>query len=147
MPAAEPFYRDGLRFACTRCSRCCRHTPGYVFLSARDLARIARRLGITVAESRRRFCRVVDMGGFRRLSLREKPNLDCILWEDGGCSVYEARPLQCRSFPFWSANLASHGSWEEVARSCPGIGRGRVHGRSRIERWLARRLAAPLLEE
>ena len=147
MAPADPFYRDGLRFACTKCSRCCRHTPGYVFLSARDLDRIAQTLDIDVTAARQRYCRKVDIGGFSRVSLKEKPNLDCILWEDGGCSVYASRPLQCRSFPFWSSNLVSRESWDEAADACPGIGKGRAHGRARIERWLARRLADPLLAE
>jgi len=147
MPEADLPYRDGLRFSCTRCSRCCRHTPGYVFLSERDLERIARALGLDTVETRRRYCRAVRIGAFSRVSLKEKPNLDCILWEDGGCSIYSSRPLQCRSFPFWSSNLASRESWEEQAASCPGIGRGRMHGKARIQRWLARRAADPLMSE
>ncbi len=147
MPSADPFFREGLRFSCTKCSRCCRHTPGYVFLSAGDLARIAKSLGIDSGEARRRYCRKVDIGGFGRVSLKEKTNLDCILWEEGGCSVYASRPLQCRSFPFWSSNLSSRESWDEAGDACPGIGRGRLHHRARIERWLARRLADPLLGE
>ncbi len=87
------------------------------------------------------------IGGFARISLQEKPNLDCILWEDGGCSVYASRPLQCRSFPFWSSNLSSRESWEEQAAACPGIGTGRLHGQARIKRWLARRIVDPLLGE
>jgi hypothetical protein len=147
MPETDLVFRDGLRFTCTRCSACCRHTPGFVFLSARDLARIARALGVDTAEARRRYCRPVRIGAFIRISLQEKPNLDCILWENGGCSVYASRPLQCRSFPFWGPNLASRESWEEQAAACPGIGKGRLHGRSRIQRWLARRVADPLLGE
>jgi len=147
MAESDLVYRDGLRFSCTRCSRCCRHTPGYVFLSARDLARIARATGVDGAEARRRFCRTGRIGAFNRVSLKEKANLDCILWEHGGCSVYASRPLQCRSFPFWSANLASRATWDEQAASCPGIGRGRLHSKARIQRWLARRAADPLLSE
>ena len=75
-----------------------------------------------------------------RLSLKEKPNLDCILWESGGCSVYEARPLQCRSFPFWSSCVASSEEWEYHARQCPGMGKGPLHSREEIDRWLALRL-------
>ncbi|HUX21603.1 MAG TPA: YkgJ family cysteine cluster protein, partial [Spirochaetia bacterium] len=37
----KPFYQDGLRFECTRCDACCRHEPGYVFLSQTDLRRLA----------------------------------------------------------------------------------------------------------
>jgi len=81
-----------------------------------------------------------------RLSLKEKPNLDCILWENGGCSVYDARPLQCRSFPFWSSCVSSAEEWEFHAAQCPGIGTGPLHDRREIERWLAQRLNEGFLE-
>jgi Fe-S-cluster containining protein len=142
----DTFWRSGLRFSCTRCSRCCRHTPGYVFLSSRDLARLARTLHVTPEEFRRGWCRRVRTGLATRLSLLEKPNLDCILWADGGCSVYASRPLQCRSFPFWSANLVDRATWDEEAARCPGIGHGRLHSAGRIRRWLARRQLEGLLE-
>jgi hypothetical protein len=141
------FFDAGLRFQCRRCSHCCRHEPGYVFLTQDDLERLAEGLELPPAEVRERYCRQVRIGAFRRLSLRETPAYDCILWGPEGCRVYGHRPLQCRSFPFWSSNLSSRESWEEAARACPGIGQGRVHGRARIERWLARRLADPLLGE
>ena len=31
---AEPWYRDGLRFECTRCGHCCTGAPGYVWVDA-----------------------------------------------------------------------------------------------------------------
>lgn len=133
------FYDSGLRFECARCSKCCRHTPGYVFLSATDLEILARSSALSVEEFRSRYCRTVDMGMAVRVSLREKPNLDCILWENGGCSRYEARPLQCRSFPFWSACVSSLEEWRNHGRNCPGMGNGPVHSREEIDGWLDRR--------
>ncbi len=140
------FWRDGLRFGCTRCSRCCRHTPGYVFLSARDITRLARAMGVSAEEFRGRWCRRVQTGIATRLSLTEKPNLDCALWENDGCSVYAVRPLQCRSFPFWSANLVDRGAWDLQAAQCPGIGHGKLHSAAKIWRWVARRQAERLLD-
>jgi uncharacterized protein len=142
----DVFYGAGLRFQCTRCSRCCRHTPGYVFLSSADLETLLEATGLGRDELMRRYCRKVDMGLARRVSLKEKPNLDCIFWENGGCSVYEARPLQCRSFPFWSSCVSSRDEWELHAAQCPGIGKGALHSRTEIERWLARRIENGLLE-
>lgn len=136
----DVFYDKGLRFECTRCSRCCRHTPGYVFLSAKDVQRFTKALRIDREEFLRVYCRRVSLGIADRISLREKPNFDCIFWENGGCSVYEARPLQCRAYPFWSANVSSPQAWEEQANQCPGIGRGPVHDRVEIESWLKKRL-------
>lgn len=140
------FYSSGLRFECTRCSRCCRHTPGYVFLSPADLDRLAAAAGLSCEEFFARYSRKVDLGLARRVSLKEKPNVDCILWENGGCSLYEARPLQCRSFPFWSACLASREEWLLQAKNCPGMGRGGVHSREEIEGWLSLRAREGFLE-
>jgi hypothetical protein len=140
------FYDSGLHFECTRCSHCCRHTPGYVFLSELDLETLVSVVGSGRQEFLRTCCRQVSVGVARRVSLKEKANLDCIFWENGGCSVYEARPLQCRSFPFWSACVSSSEEWQHHARQCPGMGKGALHPRSEIEFWLARRLKEGFLE-
>jgi Fe-S-cluster containining protein len=142
----RPFYAAGLRFSCTRCSNCCRHTSGYVFLSPRDLDVIAGALAIDGPEALRRYCRQVDIGLAVRVSLKEKANLDCIFWQNGGCSIYEARPLQCRSFPFWSSCLSSPAEWEHQAAQCPGMGQGTLHPKRVIESWLRKRLAEGFLE-
>ena len=116
-----------------------------MFLSRRDLEALAQAKALTVAEFTARYCRTVDIGGFRRLSLTEKADYDCILWEGGACTVYESRPLQCRSFPFWDANLASPDAWSEAAAACPGIGQGRVRHAVEIDYWLRRRHDEPLV--
>ena len=142
----EPFYSDGLRFGCTRCSKCCRHTPGYVFLSEADIGPLLRALTVSRQVFLQKYCRRVRFGPVQRLSLKEKPNVDCILWEAGGCSVYKARPLQCRSFPFWSSCLVSVQEWQFRGRQCPGIGTGPLHNREEIEDWLAQRIKEPFIE-
>jgi Fe-S-cluster containining protein len=139
-------YDNGLRFECQRCSKCCRHTPGYVFLSEADIAPLLSALNVSRQDFLLRYCRRVRFGPVQRLSLKEKPNVDCILWEGGGCSVYAARPLQCRSFPFWSSCLSSPEEWSFHAEQCTGIGQGRLHSREEIEGWLNQRLKEPFIE-
>ena len=141
----RPFYADGLRFDCTRCQRCCRLQPGYVFLSQSDLDQLAAFLELPVEEVRVRYCREVEVGGVSRLSLQEHANYDCVFWGEGGCSVYAARPLQCRSFPFWPSQLADAESWRMAAQDCPGVTLGPLHSAVEIDYWLARREAEPLL--
>ena len=141
----RPFYAGGLRFDCTRCQRCCRHQPGYVFLSQGDLEQLAAFLGLSPEEVRARYCREVQWGGATRLSLRERADYDCVFWGEGGCSVYPARPLQCRSFPFWASQLVDQEHWDAAARDCPGIGLGPLHSALEIDYWLARRAEEPLL--
>jgi uncharacterized protein len=142
----DVFYSNGLRFECTRCSRCCRHTPGYVFLSSKDADALARATGTTRKEFLETYCRKIDLGIVTRVSLKEKANLDCIFWENGGCSQYAARPLQCRSFPFWSATVSSREEWDIHARDCPGMNMGPLHTRREIDDWLARRREEGFLE-
>jgi Fe-S-cluster containining protein len=67
-----------------------------------------------------------------RLSLREKSNFDCIFWK-GGCTVYKARPLQCRTFPFWDSVVCSEEAWNNTGKSCPGINTGTLHEKEKIE--------------
>ncbi len=129
---APPWYRDGLRFSCSGCGDCCRG-EGYVYVDEDEIERLATFLEITREEFGRKFLRV-DNG---RLSLIDNQHLDCIFWRDG-CTVYEARPRQCRTFPFWNENLGSPSKWKKLQAICPGAGEGRLYDLVEI-RSLARR--------
>ncbi len=135
------FLSHGLRFGCTQCSRCCRHDPGYVFLSPADCSAIADFLGISCNELVASRCRKVVLGGgLTMVSLLEKENHDCTFWNNAeGCTVYEARPVQCRTYPFWASAVEDWESWNREAVHCPGIGQGRVYTRDEIEALLAMR--------
>ena len=141
----RPFYAKGLWFKCTRCSNCCRHDPGYVFLSRKDIEQLKAATDLGESDLINQYCRIVEIGLFKRLSLKEKENFDCVFWENGGCTVYKHRPLQCRSYPFWSANISSRKTWEDLSISCPGINGDVYHGVAQIEKWLQLRLEEPLL--
>ncbi len=144
---SQAFYVDtGLRFACRRCSACCRVQPGFVFLSHNDLSELLAELGVPWDEFKGRYLRSVNIGKFIHLSLREKDNFDCVFWESGNCRVYEKRPLQCRSFPFWSHLLVSRETWQEHGKQCPGIDEGPVHDAREIATWLNARLSNHLIE-
>jgi Fe-S-cluster containining protein len=65
--------------------------------------------------------------------LGQKRNQDCIFWDDsGGCQVYASRPTQCRTYPFWKANLQTELDWKAEKRPCPGVGEGSLHSREII---------------
>ena len=46
---------------------------------------------------------------------------------DNGCKIYETRPRQCKTFPFWKSNLRTNAEWEEQGKTCQGIGKGKLH--------------------
>lgn len=115
----SPWYRDGLTFACTRCGACCTGAPGYVWVDADEIARIAAHRNESPEQFSKRFVRRVG----NRYSLVERPGGDCIFWSsEAGCTVYPARPAQCRTWPFWPENIADAESWERTVRVCPGSG-------------------------
>jgi Fe-S-cluster containining protein len=117
-----PWYHEGLSFECTRCGACCTGAPGFVWVDAEEIARLAEHLDLPVEQFTRRHVRRVG----DRLSLIEKPGGDCIFWDaKAGCTVYPARPVQCQTWPFWPENIESPGDWKRVTRVCPGSGRGR----------------------
>ena len=115
------FYKDGLNFSCQRCSFCCGHSPGYVYLSRADLDGLCEHLNMSVRDFVAKYCRWADYYyGKQVLALLEKPNYDCIFW-DNGCTVYEGRPSQCRTYPFWAWIVKDKETWDDVAKECPGM--------------------------
>lgn len=107
-------------FNCHRCGLCCRVGHGRVWIEGGEIAELAAACGSEPAAFAAR--QVVQAGG--RLSLRERPDGCCALLEDGNrCTVYAARPAQCRSFPFWPELLAEPEALERAAGFCPGIQR------------------------
>ena len=89
----------------------------------------------------------MEKGRFE-LSLKEKRNYDCIFWSqkyDGGCLVYESRPLQCRTFPFWVSVMSDKNSWERTALDCPGMNKGTFYSQDSIKNLLAMRQIEPII--
>ena len=128
------FYEKGLSFECQRCSFCCGHSPGFVYLSKNDLFSLCNFFNTSVENFIEKYCRWADYYfGTQVLSLKEKKNYDCILWKNG-CSAYSARPVQCRTYPFWSWMLKDKEVWNECARECPGMNKGRLWTVEEIEK-------------
>ena len=124
MSLSTPWFGDGLRFECTRCGACCTGAAGFVWVDVAEIERLAARLKMSLDTFGRKYLRQVE----DRISLVEKPNNDCVFWERGkGCTVYEDRPIQCRTWPFWGENIATREDWVRVEGVCPGSGEGRLY--------------------
>ncbi|UCG79276.1 MAG: YkgJ family cysteine cluster protein [Nitrospirota bacterium] len=131
----KKFYSEGIRFSCQDCGKCClsRERYSFVYISMGDRKRLADHLRISTKEFTIQYTSKTD--GHLHLKYPEK---DCLFLSEGRCSVYEARPSQCRSWPFWPENMKK-GVWEkELKTYCPGIGQGRLYSESEIEEIVKR---------
>ncbi len=127
----RPWYHAGLRFTCTQCGNCCTGAPGYVWVNDEEIAALAARVGTSIAEFEKLYVRRVGS----RKSLREYPNGDCVFFDGQTrlCMVYDQRPRQCRTWPFWDSNLRSPKTWAKTCEVCPGSGQGRLYSLEEIE--------------
>jgi len=51
-----------------------------------------------------------------------------------GCAIYDVRPTQCQTWPFWPSNLRSPDDWNTAAQKCPGINKGKFYSFDEIEK-------------
>ena len=95
-----------------------------MYLTESDVAALAGALGITVTAARQRYT-FRDENGWTELDFRGGR---CVMLDatTNLCTVYDSRPTQCRTFPFWP-ELIRRGAWTpEAKRICEGVGNGRV---------------------
>lgn len=125
-----PWYDDGLQFGCVGCGRCCRGPGGYVWITPDEAWALADALGMTGEQFAAKMVRMTPEG----LALVDSAGGDCpLLDEQGHCKAYNARPLQCRTWPWWAENLTSRARWDAAAARCPGMNQGELHSRVYID--------------
>lgn len=131
--SSQPWFNNGLRFECTACGDCCTGAPGFVWVNAQEITDLAQKLGTDTAQFEEKYVRKVGI----RKSLVEFENGDCVFFDPQSrkCTVYEARPRQCRTWPFWESNVETPDAWQRTCEICPGSGRGQLHT---VEEVLAR---------
>lgn len=117
--------KKGFTFAfdsskCTSCEgRCCTGESGYIYVNRSEIIAIASLLQLDIDT----FAQKYLFSKNYKYSLKEvryNDSYDCIFYDrkTNGCSIYEARPLQCRTFPFWDYFKQRV---DELKLECPGI--------------------------
>lgn len=125
-------------FGCTGCGQCCGGDPEthYIELLAGEAERIRRYLQLSAARfQRKHLVSIEDIG----TGIRINNDGRCSLLSAGNrCLVYEVRPLQCSSYPFWPEVMQSKAAWLAEGSRCEGINQGEAVSPCHIETQLAR---------
>lgn len=135
------FYKEGLKFECQGSGKCCTSHGefGFVYLTPKDRKRFADFLGIRTSEFTKEYCEKTH--GIWHLK-EDSTNPDCMFLKHKRCSVYEARPTQCRTWPFWPEVMTPKAWAKEVVAFCPGAGKGKLWSAEEIEKVLAEERAS-----
>jgi uncharacterized protein len=114
--------RSSLPFDCTACGKCCK-TQGQVYMTPEEHGEAAELLGISKEEFLQKYAShtlVDETNGeswVRLIDQSSDTDHGCIfLQKDNTCQIYEARPIQCSTYPFWPNILASKAAWNAEVR-------------------------------
>lgn len=110
--------------ACNTCGgRCCTGESGYIFCSITEMEQISAFLKLPFNEFTQKYVKKVGY----KFSLIEKPynnEYACVFFDEESkkCSIYDVRPKQCRTFPFWDGfRDTTSKDYELLLEMCPGI--------------------------
>jgi len=107
--------------ACNTCEgNCCIGESGYIWINRDEMKNLSQLLNVTVEELKEKYLNKFNY----KFSIKEKKlsqnNFACMFFDLTlkQCSIYDARPGQCRTFPFWDYFKENE---KEVYEECPGI--------------------------
>lgn len=118
--------KEGFNFAfdpkgCDTCAgNCCIGENGNIWISKQEMKILSKHLNIPLNELKDKF---LEKRGYK-YSIKEiklaEDNYACFFFnlEKRQCSIYEARPIQCKTFPFWEYFKTRK---NEVKEECPAI--------------------------
>jgi Fe-S-cluster containining protein len=84
------------------------------------MQKIANFLNIPLVEFKQKFLIKVGYKFSIKEKLLSKDNYACLFFDEktNKCTIYDVRPTQCRTFPFWDFFKTNI---KEVKKECPGI--------------------------
>jgi hypothetical protein len=106
--------------ACESCQgRCCTGESGYIYVTKSEIIAISNLLELDINLFARKY---LFKKGYKYSIKEEKfgDSYECVFYDrdSNGCKIYDARPIQCRTFPFWDYYKKRV---SELKEECPGI--------------------------
>eukprot|EP00967_Tisochrysis_lutea_P042083 scaffold50665_cov30-Tisochrysis_lutea.AAC.2 len=112
----KEWFREGLNFGCTECGRCCQ-MDGDVWLAPEEVSVLSAHLKLEEAEFRERYTRRQIRDWACLMQSSSTPGRGCIFLNEttNQCGIYECRPVQCSTYPWWPSLLRSEEDWYDEA--------------------------------
>lgn len=120
------FKKEGFDYSfdasgCDSCGgRCCIGESGYIWINKAEIENLAKHLNTTIEEVGQKFLMKIGYKYSIKEIQLQQDNYACVFFDldKKQCSIYEARPTQCRTFPFWDYFKENK---EEVFKECPAV--------------------------
>ena len=129
-------YPVGVHFRCTKCGICCGNTQEkvrHILLLNTEAAQIA---AATSQPSSEFAVKVDDRAPYSYEVKKTTEGGKCIFLKKRQCTIYSLRPLICRFYPF-ELRIAANRKHEFLyTDECPGIGKGKMLGKSYFRKLL-----------
>jgi Fe-S-cluster containining protein len=106
--------------ACASCKgKCCTGESGYIWVNDEEILTFIEFLGIKREEFVLQYLQRIN-SSYTLKEVNFKNGYACIFFDEKiqGCGVYDIRPKQCRTFPFWDY-FKNH--QKELEDECIGI--------------------------
>ncbi|MBD3350331.1 MAG: hypothetical protein GF364_02490 [Candidatus Lokiarchaeota archaeon] len=131
--------KDGFRFQCQECGRCCQGCgEGFVFLYDDEIKKITEFLKISYDEFLEKYTEIIESEYILYDVVSLKPTKKktflksivlkwneetgaCVFLDDKKCKIYEVRPLQCKTWPVWYYLMTKKDQFKEAREKCPGL--------------------------
>ncbi len=154
-------FENGVYFTCETCGSCCRgFKEGEVYLYQDDIKRLAKHLKIRgtlgLKQFAKEYLKVIDDSFFWKEPGEEKGKTyrykslgfkftgddeHCDFLKENECTIYKARPFQCRAFPIgWNMLINSVSNFNDYSKKCPALqnsldNKGKFYSKEEIIKW------------
>jgi len=106
--------------ACEACQgQCCTGESGSIFATKLEFENMAKHLDVSMQTLKEKYLIKVK-NRYSLAEIRYNESYDCIFYDrkSHGCSIYDVRPTQCRTFPFWDYFKSNA---QELKDECLGV--------------------------
>lgn len=115
--------RDIFGFLVFGSGKCCTGASGFIFITKDDVLNISKKLEMEPEKFMKKYARWVP--NLKKWSLIEKSlgeDFHCFFLSNGKtCDIYDVRPTQCKTYPYWPGVMKSEESWRDESIGCEGM--------------------------